>query len=155
MGSPRSYLPCYCESREMSVSQPVDGASQRCRMRKPTMDAVHNRIPFLKIALPILMALLLMPAPGHATSPSFQLNPSSGSVTLVGGEGGQVSVNSSDGSTIEFNATVNYNGATPWVSVDGYIASFSNIVNLTTPTTLTFQTALVPANTSVTVTLHA
>jgi uncharacterized protein (TIGR03437 family) len=120
------------------------------------MDAVQNRIPILKIALPILTALLLL-APGHATaSTSFVVNPNSVTLSPLN-NGGNVQVSSSDGSTITFTATVNYPSDQPsnWISMNGGFLSHSSLPNLTTTTTLTFQAGLVPVDNTATVTLHA
>jgi uncharacterized protein (TIGR03437 family) len=120
------------------------------------MDAVHNRIPISKIALPILAAALLLLAPGLAlATTSFQLD--TNSVSLVGNQGGNVNVTSSDGSTITYSATVNYpaDQPTPWISINGY-PQFTNPVNgLTTPGRVGFQAAQVPVDTTATVTFHA
>jgi uncharacterized protein (TIGR03437 family) len=122
------------------------------------MDAVQNRHSILKIALPILTAALLLLAPGHATAaPTFIVD--TNSVNIVGGEGGNVNVRSSDGTTIQFQAVANYPGAqTPWISINSNIPSFTTVGGLNAGaggTRVSFQAGITPDNTSASVTLHA
>ncbi len=114
------------------------------------MDAVHNQVSILKIALLVLAVALLLPALGNATT-SFVLD--TNSVALVGSEGGRVNVSSSDGSTIQFQAVVT--SSQPWLSVNGQSAAITTVGGLSTPTPVTFQAALSPATPTATVTLQA
>lgn len=130
-------------------------------MRKPTMDAVHNRIAIPKIALLLLTAVLLVAAPRQAFAQSFSL--SSSSVSLTGGNAGGITVNSSTSTPITYTAVVTYPaGTTYWLSVNNSnpIANSGSAGQFTTQNNLTFSLGQSPPcnncnSVSATVTLNA